>query len=122
MPLNSSTGTPPTPTGPRRPPGSLRQAVIADIGRRMRDGFYPTSLERDLERLVAGQTIQLAHKDIPAPWRPHERTWSLYELRGEQLAGVPTWRPGQPNPPASWTVPVAPDHPQLRNDPRGSLS
>lgn len=122
MPLNSSTGTPPTPTAPRRPPGSLREAVIADMGRRMRGGFYPSSLERDLERAIAGQTIQLAHNRIPAPWRPHERTWSLYELRGEQLVGVPAWRPGQPNPPREWTVPVAPDHPQLRNDPRGRLS
>jgi hypothetical protein len=122
MPLNSSTGTPPTPTAPRRPPGSLREAVIADIGRRLSSPTHSASLERDLERAIAGQTIQLARNHIPAPWRPHARTWSLYELRGEQLVGVPTWRPGQLNPPREWTVPVAPDHPQLRNDPRGRLS
>ena len=85
----------------------------------MRGGLYPAGLEGDLQRATAGRTIQLAHNNIPAPWRPHERTWSLYELRGDQLVGVPTWRPGQPNPPASWTVPIAPDHSQLRNDPRG---
>jgi hypothetical protein len=115
MPLNSSTGTPSTPTGPRRPPGSLREAVIGDLGCRMSTGLFPASLERAL----AGETIQLADNAIPKPWRPQERTWTLYELRGEELVGVPTWKPGQPTPPANWTVPVAPDHPAVRNDPRG---
>ncbi|MGB6764751.1 hypothetical protein [Mycobacterium sp.] len=111
-----------TPAAAGRPPGSLREAVIVELSRRIRGGFYPESLERDLERAIASQTIQLAHNNIPAAWRPHERTWNLYELRGEQLVGVPTWRPGQPHPPREWTVPVASDHPQLRNDPRASLS
>ena len=121
MPLNSSTGTPPTPTGPRRPPGSLREAVIADIGRRLSKPTHPASLKKDLERAVSGQSVQLHHNQIPAPWRPQDRTWSLYELRGEQLVGVPTWMPWMPNPPREWTVPVSPDHPALRGDPRFRL-
>jgi hypothetical protein len=53
MPLNSSTGTPPTPTGPRRPPGSLREAVIAEIGRRLQKKTYRPGLEVDLQRAIA---------------------------------------------------------------------
>jgi hypothetical protein len=40
---------------------------------------------------------------LPAKYRPTERTWTLYELRGDALVGVPTAQ----NPsdiPAEWTV------------------
>lgn len=111
MPLNSSTGTPPTQTGPRRPPGSLREAVIADIGRRLQKKTHRPGLEGDLERAIAGQSVQLHQNDVPKPWRPQEWLSSLYELRGEELVPVPVWRPWMPNPPKEWTVPVAPDHP-----------
>jgi hypothetical protein len=118
MPLNSSTGTPPTPTGPRRPPGSLREAVIADLGRRLSKKPYPASLKQDLERAIAGQSVQLHYAHIPAPWRPQERQTGLFELRGEELVPVRTWQPWMANPPAEWTVPVSLDHPGYVGDPR----
>lgn len=88
---------------------------------RIDGGFYPDSLPRDLERAIAGKSVRLHHNQIPPAWRPDRWTWSLYELRGEELVGVPVWRPGEPNPPAAWTVPVVDDHPALRNDPRGNV-
>jgi hypothetical protein len=86
----------------------LRAACIAELDRRISRGFHRPGLERDLQRLIDGEPIQLHHNDVLKPWRPEERLWSLYELRGDRLVGVPTWKPGQPNPPATWTVPIAP--------------
>jgi hypothetical protein len=120
MPLNGSTGLPPSSPGPRQPAGSLRAAVIAELGAKIASGQYPASLETDLQRAIAGQTIQLTHRAIPARWRPDAVTWSLYELRGEELVGVPAWRYGS-HPPAEWTAPPAPGHPMLLNDPRSKF-
>jgi hypothetical protein len=95
----------------------LRAACVAELDRRIRKGFHRPGLERDLQRLIEGEPIQLLHNDVPKPWRPEERTWNLYELRGERLVGVPTWKPWMPNPSREWTVPIAVDHP-TRQPPR----
>jgi hypothetical protein len=78
-----------------------------------RDGIMSLShMRRQLERLDAGENVQL-HRwgeldSLPLAHRPHDRTWSLYELRGDTLVPVPTWQPGCP-PPREWTVPVTVD-------------
>lgn len=61
----------------------------------------------ELDRLRAGWPVQL-HRwgeldSLPPPWRPTERTWALYELRGDEPVGVPTSQPGEPRP-REWTV------------------
>jgi hypothetical protein len=95
--------------------------VIAGISRRLSKKLYPASLEKDLERAVAGQSVQLHHGDIPEAWRPQERLSSLYELRGDDLVPVRTWQPWMSSPPSEWTIPVEPGHPMLRGDPRGEF-
>ena len=71
-------------------------------------------MQQQLERLRAGQTVQL-HRfgeldALPPSHRPVERIHSLYELRGDELAPVPTWQPGHPAP-REWTVPVTAPNP-----------
>ncbi|MGD1237276.1 hypothetical protein [Mycobacterium seoulense] len=76
-----------------------------------RDGIWSRDhMRKQLERLHAGQNVQL-HRwgeldALPVVYRPTERTWTLYELRGDELVPVPTWVPGWP-PPREWTVPVS---------------
>jgi hypothetical protein len=69
-------------------------------------------VERQLARLRAGQTVQLHRfgevSSLPPPYRPAERSHSLYELRGDRLVPVPPRRPGCV-PPREWTAPVTPD-------------
>jgi hypothetical protein len=100
---------------------SLRDAVIRLYEKRLPmgrlgevEGIWGLDhMRRRLARLRAGQNVQL-HRfgeldSLPTAHRPQERTWSLYELRGDTLVPVPTWEPGCP-PPRQWTVPVtAPD-------------
>jgi hypothetical protein len=99
---------------------SLREELIRLYDKRLpmgrldpRDGIMSLShMHRQLERLHAGENVQL-HRwgeldSLPLAHRPHDRTWSLYELRGDTLVPVPTWQPGCP-PPREWTVPVTVD-------------
>jgi hypothetical protein len=69
-------------------------------------------MHRQLERLRAGETVQL-HRwgeldALPLMYRPTSRLYSLYELRGDELVPVRAWQPGRP-PPRDWTVPVTVD-------------
>ncbi|OBB73214.1 hypothetical protein [Mycobacterium sp. 852014-52144_SCH5372336] len=96
----------------------LRDAVIALYEKRLpaapslddqpRAGITSRGhIAAQLERLRAGATVQL-HRfgeldRLPAAFRPTERTWRLYELRGDEILGVPTWQPHQTRP-AEWTV------------------
>jgi hypothetical protein len=94
---------------------SLREELVRLYEKRLpkggldpRDGIMSRShMRRQLERLHAGLPVQL-HRfgeldRLPLAYRPQERTWSLYELRDDELVGVPTWKPGQPRP-LEWTV------------------
>lgn len=96
----------------------LRDAVIALYEKRLpaapslvdelRAGIASREhITRQLERLRAGAAVQLHRfgelSRLPAEYRPTERTWSLYELRGDDLVGVPTLRP-QAVRPHEWTV------------------
>ncbi|MGB6512151.1 MAG: hypothetical protein WBF57_04045 [Mycobacterium sp.] len=96
-----------TPAAAGRPPGSLREAVIVELSRRIRGGFYPESLERDLERAIASQTIQLAHNNTRRRGGPtSERgtctsyaasSWSAFRLGGQgsrtrRVSGLFPWR------------------------------
>ena len=100
---------------------SLREEAIRLYERRLpksrlgpREGIWSREqMHRRLARLRAGENVQL-HRfgeldSLPLAHRPTERTWSLYELRGDdELVGVPGWQPGCP-PPRQWTVPVTAD-------------
>jgi len=94
---------------------TLRDEVVRLYEKRLpkggldpRDGIWSREhTRRQLERLRAGLPVQL-HRwgeldSLPTTYRPTERTWCLYELRGDDLHGVPTQEPGWPRP-AEWTV------------------
>jgi hypothetical protein len=95
----------------------LRQAIIALYEMRLpaarldpRDGICSRAhMERQLQRLYAGETVQLHRfgepSMLPLAYRPVELEHSLYELRGDELVPVPGWQPGCP-PPREWTVPM----------------
>lgn len=73
-----------------------------------RDGIYSRAhMQRQLDRLRAGETVQLHRVEVdrlPVAYRPDRAaTWTLAELRGDEVVPVPTWRPGAPRP-AEWTV------------------
>lgn len=99
---------------PRR--RSLRDAVIAMYEERLPDGrlgpqegiWSRAHIYRQLDRLRAGETVQLHRYGeltaLPTGYRPSRaETWTLAELRGDELVPVPTWKPGRPRP-AEWTV------------------
>lgn len=78
-----------------------RTAAVRHLaGKPVTEAAFWTAMLDDLE---AGRTIQLHHNDLPTAIRPRPLDWLLYELRGDELVGVPTWKPGQPRP-AEWTV------------------
>lgn len=95
---------------------SLRAEVIRLYERLLPDGllddqagiFSRAHMYSQLAKLRAGQTVQL-HRfgeltSLPTDFRPSRaETWTLAELRGDELVPVPTWGPGKPRP-AEWAV------------------
>ena len=96
---------------------SLRDDVIRSYEKRLPQGrLEPNAgiwsrghMHRQLERLRAGETVQLHRYGevdrLPLAHRPaRTELWTLAELRdGDVLVPVPSWRPGAPRP-AEWTV------------------
>ena len=86
----------------------LRDAVIAHyrdrrtVASRRGDKEQAQFLDARLRDLVRRRLIQLTHNEIPRDYRP-ELFASLYELRGDVLVVVPTWRPHAERP-TEWAI------------------
>ena len=95
---------------------SLRAEVIKLYEKRLPKGLLDQNagiwshqhMYDQLAKLRAGQTVQL-HRfgeltALPTAFRPdRSESWSLAELRGDDLVPVRPWRTGKPRP-TEWTI------------------
>lgn len=91
-----------------------RDGILARLAARLEnsdpDDPRRAVLACKVDGLISGRTVQLGLGDIPRSRWPDSAAsvanpggWLLFELRGDRLVGVPTWKPGRPRP-HQWTV------------------